>query len=149
MDANTVLVGVGRQDEERAATIARTIRGLVPGEGGRVVLVHVYDASDRDRLGEMLDIDPTDPSQLDTAAGHNTAVRAVADALEAVDVDPELRGEFGTPGPVLIEMVQEMDPDFLVVGGRERSPAGKAIFGSTAQEVLLSAPAPVVFVKGA
>lgn len=147
MDANTVLVGVGQQDEERADTIARTVRRLVPGEGGRVVLVHVYDESDRERLDEMLDIDSTDPSQVDTAAGHNTAVRAVADALEALDIDPQLRGEFGSPGTVLIEVVQEMEPDFLVVGGRKRSPAGKAVFGSTAQEVLLSATPPVVFVK--
>jgi thioredoxin reductase (NADPH) len=37
--------------------------------------------------------------------------------------------------------------DVAVVGGTKRSPAGKAMFGDHAQQVLLNAPVPVVYVK--
>jgi nucleotide-binding universal stress UspA family protein len=37
--------------------------------------------------------------------------------------------------------------DLLVVGGRGRSPTGKAVFGSTVETVLRRAPCPVTYVR--
>lgn len=143
---NRILVGVGPGDEERSDAIARAVRRLATSDD-RVVLVHVYAEDDRERIREMLDVDTADPEQMRVAVQHNTAVKAVANALAEADVEPEFRGEFGDPVTVLLDMVDSEDPAFLVVGGRKRSPTGKALFGSTAQQVLLSASCPVVFVK--
>lgn len=47
-----------------------------------------------------------------------------------------------------VALAEEIDADLVVIGGRRRSPTGKAVFGSIAQEVLLNAPCPVTFVRG-
>lgn len=143
---NRVLVGVGPNDEERAEAVVRTVSRLVAGDG-TAVLAHVYAEADSAQLREMLDIDPAEPEQMNTAVQHNTAVQAVADGLEEAGIEPEFRGEFGDADAVLVDLVDREDADFLVVGGRKRSPTGKAIFGSTAQRLLLAASCPVVFVK--
>ncbi|RJT07908.1 universal stress protein [Halococcus sp. IIIV-5B] len=42
------------------------------------------------------------------------------------------------------DRAEEIDANYIVVGSRKRSPAGKAILGSVAQKVLLNSAAPVV-----
>ena len=53
----------------------------------------------------------------------------------------------GPHGESIVDAAGDIDAGMVFVGGRKRSPTGKAVFGSTAQEVLLNAPAPVTFVR--
>lgn len=46
----------------------------------------------------------------------------------------------------ILRYVDNLDARYLVVGGRKRSPTGKAIFGSVTQSVLLEAELPVLTV---
>lgn len=61
-------------------------------------------------------------------------------------------GQFSTVGRVgsvvveLLDVAEEIDPRFMVVGGRKRTPVGKAIFGSNTQSILLESEKPVVTV---
>lgn len=146
MAGNDVLVAVGPNDGERAGRLAETTVKLA-GDEGAVDLFHVFAAEDADQLASMLDIDPREPEQLSVAVSRNEAVDAVAEGLRAAGVRPTFRGAFGEPGEEVVDATERTAPDFVVVGGRKRSPTGKALFGSTAQQVLLSAPAPVVFVR--
>lgn len=148
MDDLTVVVGVGQSDENRIDDLVDTVRKLVRSADDEVILAHVYDESDRETLEEMLDLETEHPDQLAIATRHNTAVREVVDDLETHGIDPVFRGRFGDPGEELVAIAEADGADFLVAGGRKRSPVGKALFGSTAQEVLLSAPCPVVFFRG-
>ncbi|MFB6268074.1 MAG: universal stress protein [Halodesulfurarchaeum sp.] len=55
-------------------------------------------------------------------------------------------GRVGSPVQGVIEAAAEVDSRYIVIGGRRRSPAGKAIFGSTTQTLLLRADRPVLTV---
>ena len=50
-------------------------------------------------------------------------------------------------GEDLVQFAEQNKIDEIVIGVRKRSQAGKLMFGSTAQYVILNAPCPVVSVK--
>lgn len=58
--------------------------------------------------------------------------------------DFEPRGRVGDVTKEILAEAQSTEPRFLVISGRRRSPAGKAVFGNTAQRILLNADCPVV-----
>ncbi|MCW3843147.1 universal stress protein [Micromonospora yasonensis] len=47
----------------------------------------------------------------------------------------------------IVEIVEAEDISLVVIGIRHRTPVGKLIMGSTAQEILLRVPCPVLAVK--
>ncbi|WP_049928840.1 universal stress protein [Halopiger goleimassiliensis] len=71
------------------------------------------------------------------------SVRDVADALDAADVDVTVRREHGDPIEEILTIADEADVDEIVMVSRQRSPTGKAVFGSTTQQVLLETERPV------
>ena len=56
------------------------------------------------------------------------------------------KGAVGDPAIEILEAVTKLDARHVVIGGRKRSPVGKAIFGSVTQSVLLEADRPVTTV---
>lgn len=51
------------------------------------------------------------------------------------------------PATDVVEVAAECNADLIVIGVRRRSPVGKLIMGSTAQQILLDADCPVLAVK--
>lgn len=81
------------------------------------------------------------------------AMSDVADRVEtAVDetleeYDRELvttRGAVGSPAEEILGAVDEIDPSYVVVGGRNRSLTRQALFGSVSQQIVRQADRPVV-----
>ena len=122
-----VVFGVD-ESEERAESAARAVANL-PGEAGdmRVTLFHVFTDN------------PSGASATQVAS-----VRAAEDVLEAAGVDVEIGESSGDPAESILELADEEDADLVVVGGRKRSPAGKALFGSVTQSVILNSDRPVM-----
>src|SRR3712207_3818400 len=52
-----------------------------------------------------------------------------------------------SPAHAVLDVAAEVGADIIVVGTRRRSPVGKLLLGSLAQEILLAADVPVLLVK--
>jgi nucleotide-binding universal stress UspA family protein len=74
------------------------------------------------------------PTGLDTIEGR----------FEADGLDTSLVRRHGDPADEILEYAHEGAVDLIVMGGRKRSPVGKALFGSVSQAVLLNTELPVV-----
>jgi nucleotide-binding universal stress UspA family protein len=83
------------------------------------------------------------------AAQHERELAAVSAQLTADGIDHEVRQlvRGNEPSDDLIQVAEEERADFIVIGLRRRSPVGKLIMGSNAQQILLEAPCPVLAVK--
>ncbi|MEF8776417.1 MAG: universal stress protein [Haloarculaceae archaeon] len=55
-------------------------------------------------------------------------------------------GRIGDPAEEISAAIDALDPRYVVVGGRKRSPLGKVAFGSVTQSVILDSGCPVVTV---
>ena len=85
------------------------------------------------------------------ATDSETQLQEVRDRLEKAGVEHEVRQLVRGMDPAedLISVAAEVEAEFIVIGLRRRTPVGKLILGSNAQQVLLDAPCPVLAVKAA
>lgn len=72
------------------------------------------------------------------------SVRRAEEYLENEGVEVRVAEQSGEPATTLLDFAQSEDADCICVGGRSRSPAGKAIFGSVSQSVILQSDRPVL-----
>ncbi|NHN58225.1 MULTISPECIES: universal stress protein [Halorussus] len=72
------------------------------------------------------------------------SVRRAEELLEEAGVDVEVAERSGEPAASVLDFADSEDADCICVGGRSRSPAGKAIFGSVAQSIILQSDRPVL-----
>jgi len=72
------------------------------------------------------------------------AVREASDRLEELGVEVNLLEASGDPADEILGYAEEYDVDQICVGGRKRSPTGKALFGSVTQDVILGTHRPVL-----
>ncbi|MGM0605406.1 MAG: universal stress protein [Halobacteriota archaeon] len=75
------------------------------------------------------------------------AVRTVRDRLANDGIEATTVRRHGDVSEEILEEAADLDADLVVLGGRKRSPVGKALFGSITQTVLLDADRPVMVVR--
>lgn len=151
MAMDTILVAVGDGDTERVDAFAETASDIAGSSGAEVAITYVFESDEYETAKRSLEFDDDDAVTPDEIAKRKATVRRLGEALDTTEIDstPYGRVENGdTKGERIANFAQALDFDLVIVGGRKRSPAGKAVFGSTAQEVMLNAPCPVTFVRG-
>jgi nucleotide-binding universal stress UspA family protein len=116
------------ENEARAEACARAVADL-PGEGDEkhVTILHSF----------------TDNPQ-GASATRVEAVRVARDLLSDAGIDNDIEESSGDPADIVREVADEVGADLIVVAGRKRSPAGKALFGSVTQELILNSDRPVL-----
>lgn len=127
----TVVVAVG-DDEERAVDQAEFVSALP--EASEEVVAHVVHTLH----GEERDV-PEAMRRADRVA----SVRRALDHLEERNVAAKAQDISEPVAESIIDLADDVDADLVVVGGRKRSPAAKAVLGSVTQQVILNTNRPV------
>lgn len=151
MSVKTIVVAAGGNDD-LADRLAATVAGIVDPADAEIILTHVFSESEYDEARDRLHLSNDAEVTPSTIAERKVGVRDLADRLTESGLDVTTYGRLsdGTSrGERLAQIADEADADMVVVGGRNRSPTGKALFGSTSQDVLLESPCPVTFVRAA
>ncbi len=150
MSLDTVLVAVENEDDEAIKQLARTAVDIAEPAGATVIVGYVFSNGEYDTARERLKFDPDSEVTPDVVAERAVGVRRLTEQLTGAGIKHEIRARRGNgsdEGELLAELGEHHDVDLAIVGGRERTPAGKAVFGSTAQTLMLAAAYPVTFVR--
>ncbi|RLM53551.1 universal stress protein [Halobellus sp. Atlit-31R] len=148
MSLNSVLLAVGPGDNDRVKKMAQTLIDIAGPSDATVLLAHVFSPEEYESTLEQLNIDDGTDVPAENVARQHATIKTISEMLDDAGLTYDIKGAIGSHGEEVVRLATEADSDLIVVGGRKRSPAGKAVFGSTAQEVMLSAPCPVTFVRG-
>lgn len=123
----TFLVGIDA-DESRAVSQAETLAELpLEADAVRAVLVHSFEEKTKGSTVEQV-----------------KSVRVARERLEDAGFDVVVEGYGGDAVRAILNVAEEHDADQIVLAGRKRTPAGKVLFGSVTQSVILDSERPVL-----
>ncbi|WP_222916581.1 universal stress protein [Natrinema sp. SYSU A 869] len=135
---------------EKRDAVVETGHDLASAYGTELSVLHVVSQDDfesrKETVERVSDVQGYSKSQRADAAA-NVANEVVVETLEDANIEAiSTVGRIGEPVPSILDVAGDIDAQYIVIGGRKRSPTGKALFGSTTQSVLLEADRPVVTV---
>ncbi|WP_136688570.1 universal stress protein [Halorhabdus amylolytica] len=148
MTLETILLAIGPKDSDRIDELAEAVLEIATPSNAEVVIAHVFTPEEFENTVDRLDFENISEADPDDVAQRHGAVRTLTNAFDEADVKYGIRGRVGDHATEIVDLSTEVDADRIVVGGRKRSPSGKAVFGSVAQDIMLEAHCPVTFVKG-
>jgi len=143
---DSILLAVGPNDREHVLTLLEEALAVAVPTEATVHLLHVFPREEyEDLLGKIDSANGSlDP---DTLAARHEGTTTPVPRLEEAGIEYEIRGVIGDPDAEIVRVADEVDGDRIFIGGAKRSPAGKAVFGDHAQQVLLNASCPVTYVQ--
>lgn len=137
-----VIAAVDRS--ERAENVTSEAASLARAFDEPLHILHVMSRN------EFVEIETTSVEEnnrpIDIERIEEIAAEQANEAAIGVDRAYETVGRVGDATSEVLRYANEQDTRYVVVGGRKRSPTGKAVFGSVTQSILLNADCPVVTV---
>lgn len=128
MAAYEIIVGVD-SDEKRGRAVAEEIIDMpLDWANVRVTLLHAF----------------AERPDKDVSAQRVVSVRRAGQILEDIGIEIDYVDTDAKPAKAIIDTAADRDGDLIVVAGRKRTPAGKALFGSVTQAVILDTDIPVL-----
>ncbi|MGB9958789.1 universal stress protein (plasmid) [Haloferax prahovense] len=140
----TVVVAV--DDSNRAATVLARASALAADLDEPLHSLHVLQRTDLvDTLEKEVEGQAVTENREVKRVGAEIIERAAANGeLEHDTAEIENVVRVGDPAEQITTYADSVDTRYIVVGGRRRSPTGKALFGSVTQRVMLSSAVPVL-----
>ncbi|GAA0203410.1 universal stress protein [Halobaculum roseum] len=135
-------------DEDRTADQIETLRSLPGRDDLRVTVVHVHETVDApaDEAGRSVIESIND--EIGELQGLPETVTTVRDAVDDLGVPVEVTERTGDAAEEVLAEAEERDADAILLAARKRSPAGKALFGSVTQRIIIDGERPVIVAGG-
>jgi nucleotide-binding universal stress UspA family protein len=135
-----IIAAIDRSD--RASRAVKEAEKLSSAFDDTVHVVHALTKSD---MVKMEGIHATRPNiQISDNEVREMATEVAASVVDNFDMPAESVGLVGDAKTEIIGYASEQNAWYIVVAGRKRSPAGKTVFGSVAQSIILNAECPTV-----
>jgi nucleotide-binding universal stress UspA family protein len=128
--------------------VVSTAAELAAAYSDQLVVLYVFNEEEfEEHRGEIEELGEADSYSMIQGEQHAARIaRRVVDGTLESGEGVDIVGRVGKPVEEILAVADERNARYLVIGGRKRTPVGKAVFGSITQSVLLHADRPVVTV---
>lgn len=123
----TFLVGIDANQSRAIAQAEALAEVPLDTDSVQAVLVHSFEEKTKGSTVEQV-----------------KPVRVARDRLEEAGIEVLVEGYGGDAVRAIRNVAEEYDADQIVLAGRKRTPAGKVLFGSVTQSVILESERPVL-----
>jgi nucleotide-binding universal stress UspA family protein len=122
--------------------------GFIPDQYGEAALTAGIEEAERRGTGLVVVNATKGDSLVDRRYVGEEGLAGLEERLAGLGVSHEVRQAIGADvAEEIVRVARDADADVIVIGLRHRTPVGKMIMGSVAQQVLLEAPCWVIAVK--
>lgn len=131
-------------EPERLDRQLQTLHDVIGVNDVAVTVLYVHEEIDTppDEAGDTV-IDSINEN-IESLQGVPETVERAKESLEEDGVSVDVVTTSGDPKTVIRDIAEDVEATVIVVAARERSPVGKAVFGSVTQSIILEGDRPVL-----
>lgn len=139
-----LLVPVDRNEERAEAQVGAVVDAPYDADELLARILHVVEDVDTPFTGTGPEYASSLEEAVEDLEGLPATVATVADGLRAGGIETTVHTARGVPTEAILDVVDAAGVDAVAIGCRRRTPVGKVVFGSVAQEVIRRADCPVL-----